>query len=282
MTRNPYIDATRVRAALRALELRPTRAMGQNFLIDDDVLEAIVAAAEIEPDTRVVEVGPGLGVLTHELVQRAAHVTAVELDARLAARLRAEFAHEPRLSIVEQDILRVPPATLAAGKPYRVVANLPYAITSSALRHFLDAAPRPDMVVVLVQWEVALRIAAAPGDLSVLAHAMQIYTVPEVVRRVPAAAFMPTPDVDSAILRLRVRPEPAVADPTRVMRVLKAGFLHPRKQLGNALGAGLAAAGMGHLREHALSALAAAGIAPERRAETVTLAEWEQVAQALG
>jgi 16S rRNA (adenine1518-N6/adenine1519-N6)-dimethyltransferase len=191
---NPYITPTRVRAALRALELRPTRGMGQNFLIDSDALGAIVGAAELTSDTTVIEVGPGLGVLTWELLNHAGHVVAVELDRRLAARLAEEFPDHPRLTIVQSDILNIapeqilgdhlPPMTddrphandaapssvVSRRSSYKVVANLPYAITSAALRHFLEAAHKPELMVVLVQWEVAERIAAGPGDLSVLAH----------------------------------------------------------------------------------------------------------------
>ncbi|MEN9936653.1 MAG: hypothetical protein RLZZ387_3232 [Chloroflexota bacterium] len=306
---NPYLDIARVRAALRSLELRPSRGMGQNFLTDRAALDAIVAAGEIAPSDTVVEVGPGLGVLTWELVRRAGRVVAVELDKRLAERLGQEFAAAPNLTIVQSDVLRVTPgellkaeggsgddvASAPAGvtadvqpsafgpQPYKVVANLPYAITSPVLRHFLEAAVKPVMMTVLVQREVAERIAAGPGDLSVLAHGVQLYAAPEVVARVPPESFVPAPAVESAVLRLRVRERPPVdvEDPEALMRVIKAGFLHARKQLGNALPSGLAAMGMRVEKERVLAALAAAGIEPTRRAETVTLAEWAGVYRVL-
>lgn len=283
---NPYLDPRRVRAALRALDLRPTRGMGQNFLIDPGALATIVEAAALRPDDLVIEVGPGLGVLTWELTRRAGFTIAVELDRRLAARLRDEFAGAP-LRIVQADVLRVAPGELlaAAGRqpPYKLVANLPYAITAPVLRHFLEAREPPDLSVVLVQWEVAERITAAPGDLSVLAHAVQLYAAPEIVARVPASSFYPQPAVDSAVLRLRRHEAPTVEvdDVNTLFRVIKAGFLHPRKQLGNALASGLAALGVRVSREQALAALERAGIAPTRRAETVTLAEWANLARAL-
>ncbi len=281
---NPYLSPERVRAALRSLELRPTRAMGQNFLVDPQALATIVAAAELGPDDMVIEVGPGLGVLTWELTQRAAQTVAVELDRRLAARLRSEFAQAP-LRIVEADVLRVVPNELlgSATKPYKLVANLPYAITSAVLRHFLEAAHPPELSVVLVQWEVALRITAAPGALSVLAHAIQLYAEPHIVARVPASSFLPAPAVDSAVLRLQRHPNLAVAvdDVDILFRVIKAGFLHARKQLGNALPGGLAALGYRLPRTTILAALANAGVDPQRRAETLTLAEWAALAAIL-
>jgi 16S rRNA (adenine1518-N6/adenine1519-N6)-dimethyltransferase len=301
---NPYITPTRVRAALRALELRPTRGMGQNFLIDPDALRAIVGAAELTSDTTVIEVGPGLGVLTWELLNHAGHVVAVELDRRLADRLREEFVDHPKLTIVQSDILNLapeqilgdhrPPTTdhrphanddspssvVSRRSSYKVVANLPYAITSAALRHFLEAAHKPDLMVVLVQWEVAQRIAAGPGDLSVLAHSVQIYAEPKILARVPASSFWPEPAVDSAVLRLRMRLRPAVEVEIRpLLRLIKAGFLQARKKLSNALPTGLAAMGVRIDKLHAVAALEAAGVDPNRRAETVTLEEWVRVYQ---
>jgi 16S rRNA (adenine1518-N6/adenine1519-N6)-dimethyltransferase len=287
---NPYLSPERVRAALRRLDLRPTREMGQNFLIDATALATIVAAAELSPHDLVVEVGPGLGVLTWELTHRAGQTIAVELDHRLAERLRHEFAGAA-LSIVEADMLRTDPAALlgataaggSAAPHYKLVANLPYAITSALLRHFLEATVAPDLSVLLVQWEVAQRITARLGDLSVLAHSVQIYTEPEIVARVPAASFFPAPEVNSAILRLRRRPAPAVEVDSidRLFRVIKAGFMQARKQLANALPMGLAAMGYQVPREHTLAALAHAGIAPQQRAETVSLAQWALVYAAL-
>ncbi|MCS6841965.1 MAG: 16S rRNA (adenine(1518)-N(6)/adenine(1519)-N(6))-dimethyltransferase RsmA [Roseiflexus sp.] len=289
---NPYLSPARVRAALRALDLRPSRSMGQNFLIDGAALMKIVNAAELTADDTVIEIGPGLGVLTWELVQRARAVIAVELDRRLAERLRAEFRTFPNLAIIQGDVLRLPPPAILAAydpeaasgaRPYKVVANLPYAITSAALRHFLSARLRPTLMVVLVQREVADRICAHSGDMSVLTHAVQIYAEPEVVARVPASCFFPAPEVESSVLRLRIRPQPAVApdQPESLLRLIKAGFLHPRKQLGNALPSGMAAMGIKTDKQKVLAALAAAGIDPTRRAETVTLDEWGAVYRAL-
>jgi 16S rRNA (adenine1518-N6/adenine1519-N6)-dimethyltransferase len=294
---NPYLDPARVRAALRSLGLRPTRDMGQNFLTDASALSTIVAAAELTPHDTAIEVGPGLGVLTWELLQHAGRVVAVELDRRLAERLRQEFAQEPRLTVVQSDILKLPPGELVKDEaggmkdemphlhpssfiphPYKVVANLPYAITSAALRHFLEAESKPTIMVVLVQWEVAERIVARPGDMSVLAHSVQIYAEPEIVARVPASSFVPAPAVDSAVLRLQLRTHPATAVAIApLMRLIKAGFLQARKKLANALPTGLASLGIQVEKQRAVAALTAAGVDPNRRAETLTLEEWARV-----
>lgn len=280
---NPMLQVANVRAALRHLGVHPTRAMGQNFLIDGQALATIVAAGEIAPDTLVVEVGPGLGVLTWELVRVAGEVIAIELDNRLATRLRTEFATASNLVIHQQDVLTADIAHMTQGRSYRVVANLPYAITSPVLRHFLEATHPPDLMTVLVQREVAQRICATPGDMSVLAHAMQIRAIPELVAIVPPESFMPAPEVYSAVLRLRRRPVPLV-DPREepaVMKVIKAGFLHARKQLGNSLASGLAAHGMSHDRTAVHALLQRCEIDPMRRAETLSFDEWLRVSRAL-
>ncbi|OAN46028.1 16S rRNA (adenine(1518)-N(6)/adenine(1519)-N(6))-dimethyltransferase [Chloroflexus islandicus] len=277
---NPYLNPQRIRAALRALNLRPTRGMGQNFLLDGHVLATIVAEAALTSSDTVIEVGPGLGVLTWELLARAGRVISVELDRRLAERLAAEFRDRTNLALVQGDVLELAPADLlaraGAAPPYKLVANIPYAITAPLLRHFLEAPVPPELSVLLVQWEVAQRICAGPGDYSVLAHAIQFYAEPAIVARVPASSFFPAPAVDSAIVRLQRRAQPAVtvADVNALFRLIKAGFLHARKQLGNALPSGLAALGVTIPREQVVAALRAAGIDPQRRAETVTLAEW--------
>ncbi len=279
MAANPYLDPGRVRAALTALGVRPSRELGQNFLIDGAALEEIVRAAELTSSNTVVEVGPGLGVLTYELVREAGRVVAIEFDRRMAMRLKDELG-ATNLDVVEGDVLRVAPETLFdVGTPYIVVANLPYQITSAILRHFLEARQAPDLMVVMVQREVAERIVALPPDMSVLAHSVQIYAEPEIIARVPAASFVPPPQVDSAVLRLRRRKTPPVevADVDALFRVVKAGFLHARKKLGNSLPGGLAAMGLGVGKERAIAALERGEVDPSRRAETLTLAEWAAV-----
>lgn len=259
------------------------KSLGQNFLQDPTYLEQIVAAAELTPNDLVLEVGPGQGVLTRELAARAAGVVAVELDDRLITPLRAMFATQlDRVEIVHGDILEMDPVTLvdrlagrlpghAAGSPYKVAANLPYYITSAAIRQLLEARRPPSRAVLLVQLEVAQRICAEPGDMSLLAISVQYYARPQFVQRVPAGAFRPVPKVDSAILRLDVYPQPAVAlAPEPFFAVVRAGFGQKRKQLLNSLSAGL-----GRPKTEIAAALACAGVDPMRRAETLSLGEWE-------
>lgn len=291
-------------ALIREHGLDPKKSLGQNFLIDESHLAAIAAAADLTPADTVLEIGPGLGVLTRHLAQQAGRVVAVELDDRLLPILRQRFAPQPHVSFVHADILEIAPAEIfqraeaeaaveaqkhntqyplpntslptTSYKSYKVVANLPYYITSAVLRHLLEAAQPPSLAVVLVQREVAQRIVAQPGDLSLLAVSVQFYARPRLVRKIPAGAFHPRPKVDSALLRLDVRAQPAVPDvpPDVFFRVVRAGFGQKRKQLRNSLSAGLSSP-----KEQADEWLHAAQIDPRRRAETLSLAEWGALAR---
>ena len=263
---------------LRRFNLRARKRLGQRFLIDGDVLQRILSAAELTADDIVLEVGPGLGILTRELAQRARRVIAIELDDKLANFLKQELVSFPNVMIINEDILKIEPATLLA-KPerYKVVANLPYYITSPVLRHFLEATLKPDLMVVMVQKEVAEAIVAGPGKRSLLSISVQFYGRPTIIGKVPANSFYPAPEVDSAILRIDLYPKPAVAvDNTEgFFGTVRAGFASPRKQLANSL-----AQGLGWPKADVLSVLAEASIAPQRRAETLTLEEWAQLRQA--
>ncbi|HOQ99106.1 MAG TPA: 16S rRNA (adenine(1518)-N(6)/adenine(1519)-N(6))-dimethyltransferase RsmA [Anaerolineae bacterium] len=268
------------REVLRRYGLRPRKGLGQNFLVDRSALERIVAAAELTSQDTLVEVGPGVGQLTQLLADAAGRVVAVELDAQMVQVLRQELAGRSNVEVVEGDILEVDVGALAGGRPYKVVANLPYYITSAALRHLLEAQPPPTLLVVTVQQEVAERITAQPGAMSLLAVSVQFYGRPRRVARIPAGAFYPPPKVDSAAVRIDVYPpaERPVQDvgPERFFRVARAGFGQRRKQLRNSLTAGL------HLKgEQVAAALARAGIAPQRRAETLSLEEWAELSRAL-
>jgi len=266
-----------VRETLAGLGLRPSRRMGQSFLAEPAALFHILKAADLDPQDAVLEVGPGLGVLTGELARRAGRLVAVELDRRLAARLREQFRDAAHVMLVEGDILRQDPGQLMSWQPYKVVANLPYAITSPVLRHLLEARPAPRRLVVMVQWEVALRITAGPPDMSMLALAVQYYAAPEIVVRVPAGCFVPAPQVDSAVLRLEVFPQPRVpVPPERFFPLARLAFAHPRQQMGKTLSAGL-----GRPRDEVDAALTAAGVEPQRRPEAVGVEEWGRIARAL-
>ncbi len=261
---------------LRQFGLKARKGLGQHFLIDGEILPIITSAAGLTAGDAVIEVGPGLGVLTRQLAQIAGRVIAVELDNKLANILVKTLASFNNVSIINQDILDIDPATLISG-PYKVVANLPYYITSPVLRHFLAAPVKPERMIVMVQKEVAEVITAPPGQRSVLSISVQFYGKPEIVKYVPATSFYPAPEVDSAILRIDVYPRPAlaVADETGFFELVRAGFAASRKQLVNSLAQGLKIA-----KPESLSLLERAQIAPQRRAETLTLEEWARLWQA--
>ncbi len=263
-------DETRDR--LTALSTRARKRLGQNFLVDVRVLDDILAAAELSPEDRVIEVGPGLGILTSELARRAGQVAAIELDDTLVDYLREKFRDQPHVRVIHSDILKADPAAVFEGEPYVVVANLPYYITSLALRHFLEASVRPRRLVLMVQKEVAERIVAKPGHLSLLAVSVQVYGRPSYVRTVPPQAFFPRPEVSSAIIRIDSYERPAVEvdNIDEFFRLVSAGFSQPRKQLHNSLGQRLWFPPGG-----AAALLEAAGIDPQRRAQALSLEEWE-------
>jgi 16S rRNA (adenine1518-N6/adenine1519-N6)-dimethyltransferase len=270
---------------LRAHGLRPKKGLGQNFLTEPAALAQIVAAADLGPGDTVVEVGAGVGNLTGLLAERAGRVVAVELDADLLPILRGQRAATPHVQIVPGDILRIAksdlsdPPLLHLG--YKVVGNLPYYITSAVLRHFLEDAPQPRLLVVTVQREVAERIVAGPGAMSLLAVSVQFYGRPQMVARIKAGSFYPPPQVDSAVVRIDVAAQPTVALPPGVaeadlFRLVRAGFSQKRKTLRNSLSAGLRLA-----KSEVEEALSRAGVDPRRRAETLSLEEWAQVARSL-
>jgi 16S rRNA (adenine1518-N6/adenine1519-N6)-dimethyltransferase len=276
---------------LRRAGIDPKKSLGQNFLVDERYLDRIVDAAELSSEDIVLEVGPGLGTLTARLAANAGHVIAVELDDRLVPLLRAEFALQENVHIVHGDILKLDVGKLitktVTGDPqsptvggYKLVANLPYYITSAVLRHVLEATPAPSRAAVMVQAEVADRICAQPGDMSILSVAVQFYAKPSIAFQVPAGAFYPVPKVDSAVLQLDVRPHTALAgaevDTERFFALVRAGFSQKRKQLRNSLSAGL------HRKKDEIdAALVCADIDPSRRAQTLSIAEWLTLYQAL-
>ncbi|MBA2265500.1 MAG: ribosomal RNA small subunit methyltransferase A [Chloroflexi bacterium] len=261
-----------LRRLMGAEGLRPRKSLSQNFLTDPEALDAIVAAAELHPGDDVVEIGPGLGVLTRRLLAAGASVLAVELDPRLAEYLRRELYGVDRFELVEADALSLHPREFFPGRPIKVVANIPYHITSPLLHAFLEGERPPELTVLLVQREVAERVAAPPGRMSYLSVFVQNVANAEVVARVPPHAFEPAPAVESAVLRLRRRDRPAVVvGPTRepFYRVVQAGFRQRRKQVHNGLTRELAID-----REVVEAALGACAIESDRRPQTLTVDEW--------
>jgi 16S rRNA (adenine1518-N6/adenine1519-N6)-dimethyltransferase len=273
------------RQLLRQFGLKPKKRLGQHFLVDEVVLERILSAAELSPGDIVVEVGPGLGTLTEGLAKQGARVIAVELDSKLVAVLKKRLATFPDVKIIHADILQVTPGQLLENnltaselvRGYKVIANLPYYITSPVLSHFLEAQPRPSIMVVMVQKEVGEAIAAAPGRMRLLSVKAQFYSQPFIVSHVPAASFYPPPKVDSVILRLDVYSQPpliqsGVSDVASFFDIVMHGFRAPRKQLRNSLAHSLEMP-----PSQVASLLEKAGVDAKRRAETLSLEEWREL-----
>jgi len=263
----------------RGRSIRPKKRLGQHFLHDPRHLRRIVDAADLQPEDVVLEIGPGTGTLTRYLLDRSGHVVAVEVDERLVQLLRETFGSSPKLTLVHGDILSLDPGALireAVGeaKPYKVVANLPYYITSAIVRHLLESDPRPQTLVLTVQKEVAQRMVARPPRMNLLAVSVQFYGEPRLVHTIPRGAFRPRPRVDSAVVRIDVLPEPRVSvpSPEAFFQVVRAGFGQKRKQLRNALAAGLRLP-----PEEVERMLQEVGIDPKRRAETLSLEEWARL-----
>ena len=289
MTSAAHLDPAAVRRTLADAGLRARSSLSQNFLVDVDVLEGILAEAAPTPGRSVLEIGPGLGILTGGLLAAGAAVTAIELDAGLAARLRERFATEiaraaddPRapggLHLIEGDALDEPLTRLCPA-PYDVVANLPYHITSPILHRLLGEPPRPDRLVLMVQREVAERVAAPPGKLSYLSVFVQYHAAVRIAARVPAAAFEPAPEVESAVIV--ATPFPAddrldAATEEELWRLVQAAFRERRKMIHNVL-----ARQLGLPPDRVAAALTAAGIAPDRRPQTLAVGEWLRLRETL-
>ncbi len=250
------------------------KSLGQHWLTDQSALSDIADAADISPDDIVVEIGPGPGTLTYLLVRRAKQVIAVEFDAKLARELprRVEAAN---LQVVTQDILSFDFSDLPAG--YKVVANIPYYLTSNLIRVMSESTNPPRTAVILIQKEVAERVCAKPGDLSLLGITAQYYWNVSLGARVPAVLFTPPPKVDSQVLIMQFRPSPLFDDvDTKVFfRLVKAGFGQRRKTLLNSLSAGLSTP-----KEAVQKACKSIEIDPSRRAQTLTLQEWHSLYRA--
>jgi 16S rRNA (adenine1518-N6/adenine1519-N6)-dimethyltransferase len=268
------IDLTNIRELrnfLYAHHIQPNKAFGQNFLVDHDVLLHIVEAAEIHAGDQVLELGAGSGVLTRELAKRARRVVAVELEREMLSLLTKTTRNYTNVEIMERNLLYVDPGEIFGSDSYKLVANLPYYITALTFRHFLESANPPRLFVVMVQYEVAQRIVAAPGDLSLLGVSVQFYGEPKIIAHVPARAFYPAPRVDSAILRIDLKDEVPLTPGERdsFFRLVQAGFSERRKQLHNSLAHGL------HRKNVDVQPwLLAANIDPSRRAETLSIEDW--------
>jgi 16S rRNA (adenine1518-N6/adenine1519-N6)-dimethyltransferase len=274
------------RELLQQHDLHTRKRLGQHFLVNSGILKDITQAAGLSREDVVLEIGPGLGVLTQELVTQAGWVIAIELDTRLAETLHQTMDSCRNISIINQDVLETEPleliqqekpkfpSTLSGAEKYKLVANLPYYITAPIIRHFCEARLKPQVMVIMVQKEVAKNIVAQPGELSILAISVQFYGKPQIVGYVPAGNFYPVPKVDSAILKISLYSEPPVevTGEESFFHIVRAGFCAARKQIGNSL-----AQGLDMPKPEVLCLVEKAGVSSQKRAETLSLEEWARL-----
>lgn len=263
-------------ALLKRYGLKPQKGLGQNFLSDPGSLQKVIRAADIQPEDTVLEIGPGLGSLTHLIAQAASRVIAVELDIHLVGALEDILQPYPHVELIQADILEVNLNKLFSRPGYLVVANIPYYITSALLRQLLEAEHPPARLVLTIQKEVAERICAEAGDLSLLALSVQVYGQPEIIDTIPAGAFYPVPNVDSAVVRVEIFPEPRIPREHLDMffSLIKAGFSQKRKTITNAI-----SAGMRWDKGETAALLARSSLDPKRRAQTLSLEEWKRLVE---
>lgn len=270
------IPPVRVPEILKRHGIRPDKKLGQVFLCDSNALKKVAETAEITAEVKILEIGAGIGNLTRYLAARASEVYAVEKDARLLPVLAEQMLPWQNVKIIPGDILRLGEGLWPQENGYIVVANIPYYITSAIIRHILKQGVQPARMILTIQKEVAERVCALPGELSLLALSVQIYGKVRICGRIPAGAFYPSPDVDSAILRVDLYDEALIAESQQDLffRLAKAAFGQKRKMLRNTLAGGM------HISPASCAAwLQAAGIDPNRRPESLTLGEWQRIVQ---
>lgn len=260
----------------------PKKSLGQNFLVNDGVLNKIIIAAEIKKDDIILEAGPGTGNLTEKLTLEAKEIIAVEKDRRLIEQLQKRFTRPPLVKaylvkIVEEDILEFNPEaySLKSGG-YKIVANIPYYITSHFLRIVFEQWPRPELIVLMIQKEVAHRIMAKPPHTNLLALSVQLFANPQIIGSVSRGSFRPMPKVDSAIIKIIPKTDSETADSEKIFKVIRAGFSEKRKQLANNL-----AKNFDKTKEQIKNNLSSAGIKENARAENLSLEEWGKLAKFL-
>jgi 16S rRNA (adenine1518-N6/adenine1519-N6)-dimethyltransferase len=261
---------------LRKYGLSPHKGLGQNFLIDDSYINQIIQSANISKEDTILEVGAGTGNLTRWLAKAAKRVVAVEMDIHLIPLLKEVVGEGSKVQIVAGDILKLDPAKLMGEDGCVVVANIPYYITSALFRHLLEARIKPRRMVITMQQEVAERICAKPGSLSLLALSVQVYGNPQMVLNIPASAFYPSPKVDSTTVRVDLHSQPLIPSDqlNAFFKLSKAGFSQKRKMLHNSL-----VAGLGWSKEKVEPLLEQAHIDAQRRAQTLSMDEWRRLTE---
>lgn len=268
------IQNSNISKILKDYGIRPDKSLGQNFLTNPTILKKITAIADIQKQDTVLEIGAGIGHLTVELAALSSRVVAVELDNRLIPVLREFTSNYDNVEIIQGDILELDLSRLYLSDTYLVVANIPYYITSMLIRRLSETSHPPERMVLTLQQEVAERICQVPGKLNLLAISVQVYGEPSIRARIPAGAFYPAPDVDSAVLLVTRYTEPLIPEEHRKLffRLAKAGFSQKRKTLRNSI-----SGGMGWGPKNTGNLLVETGIDPSRRAETLSIQEWYQL-----
>jgi 16S rRNA (adenine1518-N6/adenine1519-N6)-dimethyltransferase len=275
LTAGPLRTAVEWRNLIRRHGIRPDKRLGQHFLLDPPTLDKIVTAVGLTSDELALEIGAGVGSLTCALARRAGSVIAIEFDRRLQAALAEAIEGFGNVRLVAGDVLALNLDDLTGGTPHAVVGNIPYNITSAVIRRVMEARPPARTVVLTIQEEVARRIVSGPGDMSLLALSVQLFGVPKIVARLNRALFWPAPDVDSAVLRIDMVGVGgrSMAHIDRIFTLARAGFGQRRKQLKNALSIGLS-----EPADRVTGWLAEADIEPRRRAQSLSLEEWDRLA----
>jgi 16S rRNA (adenine1518-N6/adenine1519-N6)-dimethyltransferase len=261
------------RNTLKRAGVLPSKRLGQNFLRDKSAVKKVVSASKVSLSDVILEIGPGTGVLTLELAKRAKKVVAVEKDERMQAVLKDALKGFANVEILGQDARKMPEM---ASRPYKVVANLPFYLTSLIIRKFLESKNQPKQMTLIIQKEVAQRICARVPDMNLLAVSVQFYAEPEIVSFISKKAFWPQPEVDAAVIKIVPRGRRFPVSPDKFFSVVKAGFSQPRKQLLNNLSKRL-----GMEKEKVKAWLGKNGVQPSQRAETLTVGDWVSLAKAL-
>lgn len=271
------VNIATIKKIIKDNSIYPDSHSGQNFLVDAMVLQTIIETAHIKPGENILEIGPGLGVLTAELLAAGAQVTAVEKDKQLFAYLKKRFQSAGNLTLVNDNILKYK----ITAEPYRIVANIPYSITAKIIKKFTtDETNKPASLLILVQKEVGKRVCAKPGKLNLLAICVQLYGQPSIIANIPAKAFYPAPKVDSCLLlidKIKAKTPYPIPDLAQFWRVLRLGFSSPRKQLHNNIASGL------KISNSAIKdSFKRVGLGDKARAQELAIEQWIKLIEKLG
>ncbi|MBU1177353.1 ribosomal RNA small subunit methyltransferase A, partial [Patescibacteria group bacterium] len=266
------MDKTQIKEQLRKYNIKPNKLMGQNFLINENVLKEIIKAANLNKNDIVLEVGPGLGILTKELAKKAKKVMTIEKDEKIVEALREELEEYKNIEIICGDILDIlgtVPSTLGTVPNYKVVANIPYYLTSHLIRTLLELENQPEEITIMIQKEVAQRICLKPPKTNLLAISVQFYGNPEIISIIPKEDFWPEPKIDSAIIKITNIKKPENVNIKKFFKLVKVGFSSPRKQLANNLSQGL-----NFNKEEIKKALAECNLNIQARASNLEIKDW--------